>query len=291
MNESYFKSHDHHRLYYQYAEPKKDTKAVLIFVHGLNEHSGRYQNPTQYFTKKGYAVYLFDHRGHGKSDGLRSYVDNFEHYIKDIHEFVQFVAKENKGTGLFIVGHSLGGQMVANYVAQYPEKLSGFVISSANIETAVPISALKKYLGNKLASYLPRFKLKNEIDPYLISRDEGVVKAYVADPLVSKHITLKLASEILTNQESIYEKAAQITLPALILHGDKDKICACEGSEKFAEKLKSNDKKLVIYKGAYHELFNELDKEKAFQEMERFFEAHLSRAHASDAKRDKNRDK
>lgn len=269
--ESYLKSHDYHRLYYQIWKQKGD-KGVLIFVHGLNEHCGRYTNPTQYFVKKGYTIYLFDHRGHGKSDGLRSYVDNFDVYLKDLDEFAQFVAEQEKGKKIFMVGHSMGGQIVLNYVGRYRTSLSGFITSSANIQIAVPLSKLKMFLGLNMSRLLPRIMLLNEIDPVWISRDKEVVRAYKRDPLVSKKISLKLASEIIINQQKIMELPQKIKLPALIMHAGDDHICAKGGSQKFYEKLASSDKTLKIYEGCYHELFNELCKEEVFRDMEKWLE-------------------
>lgn len=272
--ESYFKSHDHHRLYYQVFKPQK-TKGVLLFVHGLNEHSGRYSNPVHYFIKKGFTIYLFDHRGHGKSDGQRSYVNDFEAYLKDLDEFTLFVCQKEKKKKIFMVGHSLGGQIVLNYLAKYENSLSGFITSSANIEVAMPISWVKKFLVLHLSRFFPTLSLAHSIDPHWISRDLSVVMAYKKDPLVSKNITVKLASEIIRNQEGIMRLASKIRIPALMMHAGDDRICSPRGSEHFFEKLTSKDKTLIIYDKFYHELFNEFGKEKVFRDMEAWIKKHL----------------
>ena len=274
FHESYFKSHDHHRLYYR-VYPAPRAKGVLLFVHGLNEHSGRYTNPVHYFSPRGYTLYLFDHRGHGKSDGLRSFVDDFGTYLKDLDEFLKLVAREEKGKKIFMVGHSMGGQVLINYVGKFKNPLAGFVTSSANIETAVRIPWIKKTVGMALSRFIPRVSVTNEIDPKWISRDKEVVRAYKKDPLVSNKITLKLASEILSNQEGILKLAGSIRLPAMILHAGDDHICQPDGSKKFFRKLASSDKNLKIYDGFYHELFNEIGREKVFADMEAWLEKHL----------------
>ena len=278
--ESYFKSHDHHRLFYQEWKTNNPTgvgseKAVLIFVHGLNEHSGRYSNPVHYFVKRGYTLYLFDQRGHGKSDGLRSYVDNFDSYLKDLDEFTRFVAAKEDDKKIFMVGHSMGGQVVLNYVGRAKTPLAGFITSSANIRVAVRIPWLKKHLGLNLVKFLPRFNLANEIDPQWISRDPEVVRAYKRDPLVSKKITLRLITELLKNQRTLMLLAPRIKIPGFLMHSGEDRICAKEGSEAFYKKIGSKDKKLKIYDGFYHELFNEYGKEEVFQDMEEWLEKRL----------------
>lgn len=264
--ESYFKSHDHHRLYYQTWQAPK-AKAVLIFVHGINEHSGRYSHAAHYFYNQGFTVYLFDQRGHGKSDGLRSYVDHFGQYSKDLHEFTKLTAEQEKNKKIFMVGHSMGGQIVINYISQYPQLLSGFITSSANIEVAIKISFLKRLIGEALVKFFPKLTLKNQIDLKFISRDPKIVKAYRDDPLVSKQVTLKLGSEFLANQKILMDQAKKIRLPALVMHGGDDKICTPEGSKKFYRYLASPNKEIKIYPKFYHEIFNEIGKKKVFSNL------------------------
>lgn len=272
--ESYFKSHDHHRLFYQEWKTPS-SKAVLLFVHGLNEHSGRYSNPVHYFLKRGYTLYLFDQRGHGKSDGLRSYVDNFRSYLKDLDEFTRFVASKEKGKKIFMVGHSFGGQVALNYVGHTKTPLAGFITSSANIQIAVKISWLKKQMVLNLVRFLPQLNLDGEIDPQWISRDPDVVRAYKRDPLVSKKITLKLIAELLENQRTLLSLAPKVKIPGLLLHAGDDRICAKEGSQAFFEKMGSKDKEIKIYDGFYHELFNEYGKEEVFGDMEKWLNRRL----------------
>ncbi|MBI2340532.1 MAG: lysophospholipase [Deltaproteobacteria bacterium] len=274
--ESYFKSHDHHRLFYQeWKGEMGKAKGVLIFVHGLNEHSGRYSNPVRYFSKRGYTLYLFDQRGHGRSDGLRSHVDSFGHYLKDLDEFTRFVAGREKGKKIFMVGHSMGGQIVLNYVARGGTPLAGFVTSSANIQVALNIPWLKRKLALGLSRFVPRLNLAGEIDPKWISRDPEVVRAYKRDPLVSKKISLKLIAELLANQEKLPALAPKVRIPGLLLHAGDDHICAREGSEAFYKKMGSKDKQVKIYDGFYHELFNEFGKEEVFGDMEKWLARHL----------------
>jgi acylglycerol lipase len=272
VSDHYFKSHDQHRLYYQEWKAEK-PKAILIFVHGLNEHAGRYEKTAEYFTSQGYTCYFFDHRGHGRSDGLRSFVDDFEEYQKDLDEFVLMVKAKEKNK-VFIIGHSMGGQILVNYVAKYKPDIAGFVSASANIKVGFAIPWYKKFLGLQLAKICPRFKIPADVDPKWISRDRAVVLAYKKDPLVPKTITLNLAAEVLANQEALLEIAKKITLPALIIHGSDDRICALEGSEDLMKVISSKDKKLIVYQDGYHELFNDIDKEKVLDDVKNWLSKH-----------------
>lgn len=272
--ESFFVSPDQHRLYYQvYSQPH--PKAVLIFVHGLNEHSGRYKHPVKYFSKANYTIYLFDHRGHGKSDGLRSYVDNFSTYLKDLNEFVRWVKAREKKAPIFMIGHSMGGQILLNYLAKYKPKINGFLTSSANIQIAIKIPYLKKKIALFLSRYIPKFALPNEIDPKWISRDPDIVSEYKNDPLVSSKTTLGLIAEMITNQDRIFELPEMISIPAFMMHGGDDQICAANGTKLFFDKLAAKDKKIKIYDHYFHEIFNEIGKEEVFAEMEAWLNDHI----------------
>lgn len=272
--ESSLRSHDgDHRLYFEAWKPVK-TDAVLIFVHGLNEHSGRYQNPVKYFLKRNMSIYLFDHRGHGQSDGKRSYVDSFEDYLKDLHCFVDLVHKKEKNKKIFMVGHSMGGQIVINYVARYPHDLSGFVTSSANIQVGKAVHWINQKMALILSRFIKNVSVPSSINPKFISRDKKVVREYKKDPMVPKTTTLGLAGEVLRNQKTILKLAPKIKIPALLMHGGDDQICAKEGTQHFYKKLKSRDKSIRIYGGFYHEIFNEIGKEEVFKDMEKWLSKH-----------------
>ncbi|MCP5464568.1 MAG: lysophospholipase [Deltaproteobacteria bacterium] len=265
--DSYFKGHDNHRLYYESVLPK-NPKAILVFVHGLNEHTGRYEHVVERF-QNDYGIYLYDQRGHGQSDGIRAHVCSFNEYIQDLAEFVGMVKKNHPRQKIFMVAHSMGGQVLLNFLGTYPSiKLAGFITSSPNIKVAFKISRLKRFVGLKLSEHFPKFRFPSEVDQKWISRDPEVVKRYKNDPMVAKSISARLAAEIILNQEDvIMNQAPKITLPAFMMHAGDDRICAPEGSEEFFAKLGSQDKTLKIYPEYYHELFNDLDYEVVLDDM------------------------
>lgn len=265
--DGYFKTHDHHRLFYQKITPDKKSRAVLICVHGVNEHSGRYGNFIDAFSPD-FTLYLFDHRGHGRSDGVRSHVEKFDEYVNDVAAFVAWVTSENPSVRIFIIGHSLGGQITVNYLARFPQsKLSGFILSSPNLRLKMKLNPLKKILADKLSQWTPQFKLPNDISPDWISRDSQVVKEYKKDPLVGKAVSVRLAQEVLTNLDTILTLAPKIKTPGLLLHAGDDKITDQQGTVIFFERMTVKDKTLKIYPGFYHELFNDLGKEDVFEDV------------------------
>lgn len=273
-----FEGADGMRLFYQVWKPLMvidSALPALVFIHGMAEHSDRYQFPVQYFTERGYTAYAMDLRGHGKSGGRKAYADSLDQLIEDIDLFVRMVARREEGKKLFLIGHSFGGQLVLNYAIRprhHLKYLSGIIVSSPNIRLRLKVPKIKRVLAPILSRYIPRLALGNELDPALVCRNEEVVQAYRRDKRVLKKITTRLANEILSNQEDLEDLAKKIRTPCLLMHAGDDKICCPEGTRDFFGKIPIRDKKLIIYDGFYHELFNERERERVFKDMEAWIE-------------------
>lgn len=271
----FFKTKDGSELYYQAWVPAK-KKGVLAVIHGLAEHSGRYQYLVDYFFKHGWALYLVDQRGHGRSPGPRLYSPDFKTLVDDLEAFVREVHRLEPKLPLFLIAHSFGGQVAVDYLARHPKELKGAVLSGPNLKLAMSVSHLKKAVGYAASRILPTFLIPNDLNASWISHDPEVVKAYEQDPLVSHKISLKLGTAILDNLTQVMALAGQIKTPVFMLHGGEDKITSVEGSREFFEKLKVQDKTLKIYPGFYHESFNEIGKEEVFADMERWLDERIS---------------
>lgn len=271
-----FETHDGLKLHFQCFKPTQEPKAVLIFVHGLNEHLGRYSYPVEYFSKD-YKLYLFDFRGHGLSEGRRSYADKFTDLVEDLATFVEFVKEQEQGHKIFLVAHSMGGQVALNYLATHqPKGLSGFITSSPNIRIAFPLNAFERFGGRILSRVFPRVMFPNHVSEHDLSRDPEAAKKYADDELVNSKVTARLGVEIVRNQENvIMQYPPMIDLPAFMMHSGEDRVCDPKASEEFFEKLASRDKTLKIYEGAYHELFNEINRQEVFADMDTWLRNHL----------------
>ncbi len=242
--------------------------AVLVFIHGMAEHSGRYQYPVEYFTKQGYIVYAMDLRGHGESGGRRSYADNFDQLMEDIRLFLEMVKKEQKRRKVFLVGHSFGGQLVLNYGSRYPKTINGIVVSSPNLRLRMPIPFLQRLAAPVLSRLLPKVTFGNSLDPASVSRDRKVIEAYKSDPKVQRAITLRLADLILENLMDIMKVAEKFRVPVFLMHGGGDVICCPDATREFYSKIPIRDKSYRIYDDLYHEIFNEVGRNQVFRDME-----------------------
>lgn len=255
--EDSFQSADGLKLYYQTWRPDKTPKAVVQIMHGFGEHSGRYTNVVNELVPRGYIIYIMDHRGHGKSEGIQLYVKKFDEYIEDQKIFFDLIAKKEPNLPHFLLGHSMGSTMAELYVVTHPDNIKGLVLSG----TAVQLAAVRGFM-KALASFLTLFgkmRLKQDLAPQL-SHDPEVVKAYREDPLVLKNPTIKLGVAFANAIAKAKGLLGQIKIPVLVQSGSEDK--AMLGTEKLKDLLTVPDKTVKIYSGLYHEVYNELEKDR-----------------------------
>jgi acylglycerol lipase len=273
--EGSFKGYQGLKLYYQYWLPDKKPKAVLLVAHGLAEHSGRYKNLVDYFVPKGYAVYALDHRGHGKSEGTRSYVDNFNDYLIDLKTFFDMVRRENKGAKIFLFGHSLGGTIATAYAVEHQDELAGLMVSGSSLLPAASISPALLAMAGVVSALLPKMGV-TLLDASGISRDKAVVDAYINDPLVFRgKIPARTGAELARMWKQLPEQMPGIKLPILIMHGFADPLTNPGGSKLLFERVGSKDKTLKLYENCYHEICNEPEREQVFIDMETWLNKHL----------------
>jgi alpha-beta hydrolase superfamily lysophospholipase len=262
-------------LYYRGYLPPGRLGTVLLVVHGLAEHSGRYMNLVDYFVPRGYAIYGFDQRGHGRSEGLRGYVEKFSEYISDLKTFFDMVREKHPDEKLFIVGHSVGGTIATAYSLHHQEEFDGLILSGATITPGSSLSPIKIMLARLLSLVMPKLGV-DVIDASALSQDQAVVDAYKNDPLVYRSkIRARLGAELLKAMKLLSGQMPAIHLPILILSGTSDRLSNPEGSRLLYERITSKDKTLKLYDGFYHEIFNEPGRGQVFDDMESWLTSHL----------------
>lgn len=262
--ETSYTTHDGLNLYLQAWIPES-PKAGLLLVHGLGEHSGRYEGFVKQMTSLGIAVFTFDGRGHGKSapKGPTAYMDTAEDYLKDLHALFGKAQNYLPGKPVFLFGHSMGGGLVAGYVIKYRPEAKGVLLSSPAIKEAEGTSPILIAVSGLINRLFPRLKVL-KLDISGISRIQEEVQKYQTDPLVYQgNIPARTGYELYQLMQTIQQEARGFSLPVLIIHGDADRLTNPNGSREFFEKISSEDKTLKIFPGGYHELLNDLDQEKA----------------------------
>ncbi|WP_340032372.1 lysophospholipase [Paenibacillus sp. FSL K6-1122] len=236
-----------------------DAKAAVVIVHGLAEHAGRYDYLTEKLNQRGFSVYRFDHRGHARSEGQRTFYKEFDHLIEDVHVIVEAALQESGDLPLFVIGHSMGGFATSSFGTKYPGKVKGIVLSGA----------LTRY-NTKVAGELPMdlptgTYFPNELGSGVCS-DPAVVSAYANDPLVEKQISVDLFNSLGNGITWLKENAKQFTDPVLVLHGANDGLVSEKDSRDFYGDIVSTDKTLKIYAHLMHEIFNEPTRDDVIEE-------------------------
>lgn len=240
-----------------------EPKAVIAFVHGFGEHSGRYAHVADFFNKNGYSFYALDNRGHGKSEGKRGHTPKYDSYLDDIQVFLEFIASQTNSAPLFLYGHSMGGNLVLNYVLRRKPAIKGLIVSGPWIQLAFEPKPILITLGKMMRSVFPGFSQDSGLAQEHISKDPAVVDAYKNDPLVHGFITASASIGILEAAEFLNKYAGEIPVPTLLMHAAEDKLTSQPASEAFAQRV-SGPLTYKKWEGMYHEIHNEPQKLEVF---------------------------
>jgi len=245
------------------AWPVPNAPITFAVVHGLGEHSGRYERFARGMAPFGMATYALDLRGHGKSAGQRGHVDSWGQWVDDAAAFVAQVQGQTPGE-VVPLGHSFGGVVMLSAVRSGRLKaIRRFVLSSPALRLKASVPAWKTGAASLISRIAPRLALDNEVDASTVSRIPEVVSAYVSDPLVHRKISSRLYSEWLRAAEENLRRAADIALPFLILAGTDDRLIDPTGSQELHARTPGKSE-LRMLDGRYHEPFNDLGSDDVF---------------------------
>ncbi|MHA1146007.1 MAG: lysophospholipase [Candidatus Helarchaeota archaeon] len=258
-DEGEFKGVNGFKIYYQAWLPD-NPKAVVQVVHGWAEHSGRYMNVVNELVPRGYAVYANDHRGHGKSEGIRSHVDSFDQYVEDEKIFNELIRKKHPNLPIFMLGHSMGSAIAIYFVAKHEDLIKGLILSGCGTAVGGGKGAFVRAIGKLLAIISPRGRIDAGLGTEFISRDPEVVKAYEEDPLIFSDTTFKAGMELLKAFKNAKHIVGNFKIPLLYQKGSADQ--AVTGSEELEKEFTMEDKTIKRYDGLFHEVYNELEKDR-----------------------------
>ncbi len=246
--------------------PSEPERALLV-VHGYAEHSGRYEALGSWLAGRGCAVHAYDQQGHGLSDGPRGHVKRFSDFHDDLERCLDLVRAEHPGLPVYVVGHSLGGLVVASWLVERSPQVSGVVTSGAALRLAHQPSRTQRLVVQGLRRLLPRAGSSRVVDPAALSRDPEVGRAYRADPLVFQRMSFSLAAEFFEAASRAEAGAEAVEVPMLLLHGEEDPLCRVEGSRVFSSGLRPEGSRLRIYPRLRHEIFQEPEREQVFADL------------------------
>ena len=261
-------------LYYQHWQAQNPTQAVLAIVHGLGSHSGHFDNIIQHLVPRGYRVYSFDLRGHGRSPGQRGYINSWAEFREDLRGFFHLIDARESGEPYFLLGHSLGAVIALDYALRFPDGLKG-IIATALPAGKVGIHPIKMVLGHILSRVWPRFTMKTGIDQVAGSRDPEVVATFAQDPLRHIQGTARLVTEFNDTITWLQAHASELSVPLLMLHGGADCIALPEGSQTFFQQVTCPDKERREYTGGYHDIHNDINYREVISDIDSWLKQHL----------------
>lgn len=261
------------KLFTRHWEPSDKPKASLVICHGVNSHGGQYIRAAEEFASRGFAVTVLDLRGRGRSDGERFYIDSINDYISDVSQTIDLAKAHHPDLPLYLLGHSAGGVTAVAYALDHQDELDGLICESFAFRVFAPNFALKLVEG--ASHFFPHahvLKLKMED----FSRDPEWVAQLLADPLTHDEVQpVQTVASFARAGERFEREFSRITLPLLILHGKADKATRAEGSQQFFDEAGSADKTLKLYEGHYHDLLNDIGKERVFADIDQWLDTHL----------------
>ena len=259
-------------FYGQYWQAK-NTKAVVVLVHGMGEHSSRYIHVANKLTENNFSVVAFDHFGHGKTAGKRGHNPSFEAVLESVTKTIEKAKELFPKKPIFLYGHSMGGNVVVNYAIRKNHNLKGIIATSPFLKLAFQPPKIKLAVGKILQKIAPSLTMGNELDASHISRDKIEVDKYINDPLVHDKISPNFSLTFIDTGKWAIENASKLKSPMLLLHGTEDKIIDFKGTQEFANNTKKAT--LKLYKGGYHELQNDLCKEEMLQDVVNWLNSQL----------------
>jgi len=273
MQESQFEGIAGYKIFFRSWRPDTKPRAVVVLVHGFNSHSGYYVWTAEQLVQQGFAVYALDHRGRGRSDGERFYVEKFADYENDLDTFVKLAKTHEPGLPVFMLGHSAGGVISTCYCLDHAAEVAGLICESFAFQVPAPDFVLAAVKGlSHLAPHAHVLKLNNAE----FSRDPKVVEGMNNDPLIAHEVQpTQTVAEMARADERLKASFPQFKVPVLIIHGTADKVTRPSGSREFYERAGSSDKTLKLYEDYFHDPLNDVGKERVLADIVAWLNARL----------------
>ena len=236
--------------------PAEKSKAVLCIVHGLGEHSGRYENYARFLNRKGISCLAIDLPGHGQTTGSRGHFSSLDEIFRCVNVLLDEAKSLHPGIPVFLLGQSMGGNVVLNYTLQNPGSVAGVIAQSSWIRLHENPSKSLLRFAKLMRGICPGFAQSNGLNPLDLATSPEVAKAYKADPLVHDRISVAAGLTMLEAARNLEAFSGMFPVPLLLMHGTADRITDFHGSSELAERC-TGDVHLELYNGFYHELHNE----------------------------------
>ncbi|UGT54370.1 alpha/beta hydrolase [Nocardia asteroides] len=253
----------------------ESPRALVVLVHGVAEHSGRYEHVGDHLAAAGFAVYALDHVGHGRSEGAAANIGSLDSAADNVATLLEVAGTAHSTVPRFLLGHSMGSLVVLHLVTRGPVEVAGVVLSAPPLDIAVG-NPLQRLAAPLLTRFAPNLGVLT-LDSSAISRDPEVVRAYDDDPLVFRgRLPARTAVEILQHTALVKKRLGTLTAPLLVLHGTADSIAAPTSADVLERGTGSSDVTVIRYPGLYHEVFNEPERDQVLGDLVDWLSGHIT---------------
>ncbi|MBF6330287.1 alpha/beta hydrolase [Nocardia transvalensis] len=255
--------------------PEGQPRAVVGLIHGVAEHSGRYEHVGRRLADSGFAVYAPDHIGHGRSAGTKANIDSIDGAADNVAALLELASGKHPGLLRFLVAHSMGSLITLRLATRAPLDVAGIAVSAPPlvIEAGNPVQRL---LAPLLSRFTPNLGVL-QLDSSTVSRDPEVVHAYDTDPLVFRgKLPARTAAEMLQTTETVRRRLDRLTVPTLVMHGTGDGLASPKGTDLVEREAGAKDLTVKRYPGLYHEIFNEPEQDIVLTDVVDWLDKHLA---------------
>jgi alpha-beta hydrolase superfamily lysophospholipase len=263
-----------YQIFSQIWEPENPAKGVIILVHGLGEHSGRYcTHFANFFSNEGYSILTFDLPGHGQSSGKKGHIKEYDDFEILLSSGISYAKNKYPSLPIFVYGHSLGGLITLEYSIQVKPKINGVIASAPVLDVYEPIHPAKLVLAKIMNTVFPSFSLDSGLKRNMLSRDKSVIERYNADPLVHGHTSARMGMYIIEKGEFVRNNANKVSVPTLVMVGSAEGIVSKKAIHDFCDQSDNCVEK--IWTDLYHELHNEPEKLSVLEFTSEWIYSHL----------------
>lgn len=266
---------DGKQLFTREWKPVQAARAVIVLIHGLGEHSGRYPHVAAALNAAGYAVIAPDLRGHGHTAGIRGHIPSMAIAMEDIRRVIEEAGRRYPGLPQFLYGHSLGGSLVLKYILTIPSTLRGAIVTGPGLAVSTPVTGLKLAAARLLYRLAPSFTMPNGLDLTGLSSDPAVIQRVQSDPYYHTRASVQLGLDAIKQGEWLQTQTGQVPVPLLIMQGTADRVVNLAATRCFSKNI-TGDVTYREWEGWYHELHNEPGRAEFFKAINAWLDAKLA---------------
>ncbi|XQY91076.1 alpha/beta hydrolase [Metabacillus sp. HB246100] len=251
----------------------EEVKGVIVIVHGAAEHHGRYKWLVEMWRLEGYHVVMGDLPGQGTTTRRRGHILSFDEYIKEVNLWIQEAKKF--GVPLFLLGHSMGGLVVIRALQEEHQEIKAAILSSPCLGILYKPNKVLEIASRGLNIFAPSFKVESNLNVTIATRNKAVQDIDENDSLYVTKVSVRWYRELIKAMEEAQKQAGDFPdVPILLMQGGEDKIVDKTLVKQWFNKIDSTEKYYKEWKGLYHEIFSEPERDQVFQAAKRFFDAH-----------------